>query len=141
MEALILCVALNIYFEARNEPTKGQIAVSQVVLNRTRDSRFPNDPCSVVYQAKKTKSGKIIKHKCQFSWYCDGLSDKPKDYDAFRWSYSIAKFVMSGHSIDLVHGSTHYHTIHVNPEWNITKVKTTRIGRHIFYKWLKGKPL
>ena len=52
MEAAFLCLALNIYHEARNQPVIGQIAVSEVVLNRVADDRYPGSICEVVYQAE-----------------------------------------------------------------------------------------
>lgn len=36
--------------EARGEPYEGQVAVGAVVLNRTRDSRFPSTVAGVIYQ-------------------------------------------------------------------------------------------
>ncbi len=36
--------------EARGEPYEGQVAVGAVVLNRTRDSRFPSTIAGVIYQ-------------------------------------------------------------------------------------------
>ena len=36
------CLALNIYHEARNQPTVGKLAVAQVTMNRVKDVRFPN---------------------------------------------------------------------------------------------------
>ena len=54
INTIMMCLALNIYFEARNQPLSGQIAVTQVVLNRVADSRYPNKVCDVVYQAKIT---------------------------------------------------------------------------------------
>lgn len=36
--------------EARGEPYEGQVAVGAVVLNRTRDPRFPNTIAGVIYQ-------------------------------------------------------------------------------------------
>ena len=42
------CLAKNIYFEARNQSTAGQIAVSHVVMNRVKSSRYPNTICEVV---------------------------------------------------------------------------------------------
>ena len=66
------CLAKNIYFEARNEPFVGQFAVALVTLNRVHDSAFPNTICEVVYEGIHTASGFPKKHRCQFSWYCDG---------------------------------------------------------------------
>ena len=49
-EAALVCLAMNIYHEAKNQPSIGQIAVAQVVMNRVMDSRYPDDVCSVVTQ-------------------------------------------------------------------------------------------
>ena len=88
------CLAKNMYYEARNQGTAGKLAVTNVVLNRLKDKRFPNTICGVVKQGPtreswKTKKDKNlpdeerifypIRHKCQFSLYCDGDSDEPKN--------------------------------------------------------------
>jgi len=78
------CLAQNIYFEAGNQPLAGQIAVANVVLNRVEHDKFPDSICGVVYQTKEWRTswtGKTIPKlgMCQFSWFCDGKSDKPKD--------------------------------------------------------------
>lgn len=36
--------------EARGEPYEGQVAVGAVILNRTKDSKFPNTIAGVIYQ-------------------------------------------------------------------------------------------
>lgn len=36
--------------EARGEPYEGQVAVGAVILNRVKDSRFPNTIAGVIYQ-------------------------------------------------------------------------------------------
>ena len=84
--ATITCLAQNIYFEARDQPTIGQRAVAEVVLNRVHDPRWPDTVCEVIREGPtySWKQDYPIKHRCQFSWYCDGLSDKPKDQRA--WS-------------------------------------------------------
>ena len=52
------CLAVNMYHEARDQGTAGRLAVSAVVLNRVRDSRFPNTVCEVVYpQTPGSESG------------------------------------------------------------------------------------
>ena len=38
-----MCLALNIYFEARSEPIQGQIAIAEVTLNRVASTNYPND--------------------------------------------------------------------------------------------------
>lgn len=134
--AAVFCLALNIYYEARNQPVVGQIAVSQVVLHRVKDKRYPNTVCKVVRQAKYSKGDTIpVRHKCQFSWFCDGKSDRPLEKDAFRWSVSLSKRILAGEFADLVDGSTHYHSDKVNPKWSADKKEIGKIGDHIFYRW------
>ena len=140
----VVCLAKNIQFEARNEPTKGQIAVALVTLNRVRSKRFPNTVCGVVKQAVR-RNGKVVLHKCHFSWYCDGLPDKPLEYIPWRVSLVIAKAMLqkSGvyithygkrwHVEDFLNGSTHYHTKEVDPYWNKNMLVIITIGEHIFY--------
>ena len=78
IEAL-LCLALNVYFEARGDDVLSQVATSQVVINRVKDTRYPNQVCDVVFQSEKHENGFPKKNRCQFSWYCDGKSDQPTD--------------------------------------------------------------
>ena len=131
----ITCLALNIYFESRNQPIEGQVAVSQVVLERVKSKKYPNTVCEVVFQGP-TYSWSVnypIKDRCQFSWYCDGLSDKPRDRTAWLNSLEVAEKVYYGLT-DTVKGATHYHSVKVDPWWAKYKVKVKQIGDHIFYK-------
>ena len=131
----ITCLALNIYFESRNQPIEGQVAVSQVVLERVKSKKYPNTVCEVVFQGP-TYSWSVnypIRDRCQFSWYCDGLSDKPKDQIAWLNSLEVAEKVYYGLT-DTVKGATHYHSVKVDPWWAKYKVKVKQIGDHIFYK-------
>tara|TARA_R100000773_G_scaffold10988_1_gene10175 strand:+ start:1317 stop:1739 length:423 start_codon:yes stop_codon:yes gene_type:complete len=138
-ELAIVCLAKNIYFEARNQPIVGQIAVAQVVINRVYDERFPNDVCEVVYQGQRYSWNKDIpiRDKCQFSWFCDGKSDEPKDKMAWEKSMMIAVGVYQGVLYDVVDGSTHYHSVDVLPSWSDSKQYIVRINDHVFYKWEK----
>ena len=131
----ITCLALNIYFESRNQPIEGQVAVSQVVLERVKSKKYPNTVCEVVFQGP-TYSWSVnypIRDRCQFSWYCDGLSDKPKDKIAWLNSLEVAEKVYYGLT-DTVKGATHYHSVKVDPWWAKYKVKVKQIGDHIFYR-------
>ena len=140
LETAFMCMALNIYHEAKNQSMLGQIAVGQVVMNRVEDTRFPDNVCDVVTQAVTYKgTDKPVLHKCQFSWYCDGQKDEP-DFDSKEWwdAKEYASIVLSGTSmLDVTEGATHYHATYVRPAWAKTKTKTTRIDRHIFYRWEK----
>ena len=132
------CLALNIYHEANNQSMLGQIAVGQVVMNRVADSRFPDTVCEVVKQAVTHKgTNKPILFRCSFSWYCDGKKDEP-EYDSHAWflAQDYARIVLSGKIVlDVTEGATHYHATYVRPSWAKTKKRTTRIDRHIFYRW------
>jgi N-acetylmuramoyl-L-alanine amidase len=133
----ILCLAQNIYFEARGESLAGQFAVADVVLNRVESRHYPNTVCGVVKQAK-TRQGKIIRNKCQFSWYCDGKSDEPTHMDAWQRSMDVAVAIYKyGIHKGLTEGSTHYHTNYVNPSWNKSMYLVGVIGDHIFFRMNK----
>ena len=122
------CLALNIYHEARGEPPEGRVAVAQVVLNRVRDRRFPDDICTVVKQGAKPP-----RRDCHFSWWCDGRSDRPADPSAWAESKTIAEDVLAGHHGDPTGGALWYHADHVAPKWRSSLVPAGKIGRHEFY--------
>ena len=140
LETALMCMALNMYHEAKNQSMLGQIAVGQVVMNRVEDSRFPDNVCDVVTEAVTYKgTNKPVLHQCQFSWWCDGQKDEP-DFDSKEWwdAKEYASIVLSGTiMLDVTEGATHYHATYVRPAWAKTKTKTTRIDRHIFYRWEK----
>ena len=126
------------YFEAGNQPKAGKIAVSQVVINRTQHMNYPSDICGVVYQAKwreNWKGNKVpVRHQCQFSWFCDGKSDEPKDSKTWIKSVQIANnFMMENHP-DITEGAMWYHAYYINPYWAEHLNETVQINAHIFYK-------
>ena len=136
LETALTCLALNIYHEARSQSLVEQLAVSQVVMNRVADSRFPSTVCEVVTQGITYKnSDKPVIHKCQFSWYCDGKSDKARQKKAWEVALRVANGVYYGNIDDIVQGSTHYHAHYVQPSWAETKTYIIRIDDHIFYRW------
>ena len=139
LETALMCMAANIYHEAKNQSMLGQFAVAQVVMNRVEDSRFPDTVCEVVKQGLTYRNGKVVIGKCQFSWYCDCKSDEP-NRDSKAWSNAIrhASIIMTETiNIDVTDGATHYHASYVRPAWAKTKKRTTRIDKHIFYRWEK----
>ena len=133
----ILCLALNVYHEAKNQPLIGQVAVAQVVMNRVYDQRYPNTVCEVVEQGPtySWKPDFPIRNRCQFSWYCDGLSDTPTEKDAWDNAIMVANGVYHSDFEDFVEGATHYHAYYVAPEWASAKTYIVRIEDHIFYRW------
>jgi N-acetylmuramoyl-L-alanine amidase len=131
----VKCLALNIYHEARNQPLVGKLAVAQVTINRVNNNRFPNSVCAVVRQGFYYNKSPII-NKCQFSWWCDGKSDKPKDKASWQQIQILADKIYTGFfdGIDIVKGATHYHASYVKPYWAKDKQKLIKIKNHIFYK-------
>ena len=125
-EEEITCLAKNIYFESRNQPWIGQVAVAQVTINRVKDPRFPSTICRVVKQ-KRTK------RTCQFSWYCDGLSDTPKDTERYNEAIATARYVYEGNLPDVTEGSLWYHALTVRPWWAKSYTRTVSINDPIFY--------
>jgi spore germination cell wall hydrolase CwlJ-like protein len=119
------CLAHNMYREARGESTKGMIAVGHVTMNRTKAKGFPGSVCSVVTQ----------KHKkfCQFTWVCTkGLpAIRQEDYEQVR---KLAEKVYNGTVKDITRGATYFHNETVVPAWSETKLMTTKIGNHLFYR-------
>ena len=137
------CLIENIYFEARGQGQAGWLAVAQVTQNRVDDRRFPNTVCEVVKQGLTYASGDPIRNKCQFSWYCDGKSDKPKNTKVYNEISELVNYIYDvkgqpNHELlDITDGATHYHADYVSPAWKKSKTKTTEIGDHIFYRWEK----
>lgn len=118
----------NVYFEARNEPESGQIAVIMVTMNRVLDPNYPNTIQQVVTQ-KNTRG-------CQFSWYCDGKPDVIKNKKSYKEIKELVLTVLPVYSIinDVTNGAIFYHATYVSPYWKKHVQKTVKIGRHIFYK-------
>ena len=134
-ETELECLSLNLYHEARNESTAGQVAVGQVTLNRVESSRFPDSVCGVVQQGIY-RGGYPVRDRCQFSWFCDGLSDNPYDILAYNRSVEIAQWLLFTNPWlpDFTDGSLFYHAEYVLPKWSRVKKKTMRIDTHIFYR-------
>lgn len=122
------CLAEAIYFEARSEDARAQRAVAEVVLNRVDSRRYPNTVCEVINQ------GANKKHRCQFSYNCDGLPEAIHEKRAWKQAKDIATEMVSADHRPLTKGATHYHTTAVRPFWSRTLVRTAKYGAHIFYK-------
>ena len=123
----IECLALTIYFEARGEDDTGKLAVGHVVMNRVMDEKFPSRICDVVRQ------GGEARYRCQFTWWCDGLSDRPANVTAWQRSAALARRVFWGFSDDPTEGALWYHADYVAPAWESQLSRGPKIGRHIFY--------
>ena len=128
------CLATAIYFEARGEPVRGQIAVAQVIMNRVRSPLFPETICGVVYQGQMQRG-------CQFSFACDGHTDTPKNNSQWELAQELSRQITSGQEwLPEVGYSTFYHADYVRPGWARKMNKIDSIGRHVFYKKRNEKP-
>ena len=113
----IICLSLNAYHEARGEGEKGMLATIFVVLNRTKDSRFPSTPCKVIAQPS------------QFSWYGKGKTIKePEMYDKAK---QLVHEVLDGKHRDFTRGSIYFNAHHKAPKGTMCTIK---IGNHSFYR-------
>jgi spore germination cell wall hydrolase CwlJ-like protein len=127
------CMATAIYFEARGESYRGQVAVGQVVMNRVAHRLYPGTICGVVFQNQNKRNA------CQFSFACDGRPEKVTDQKAWKQAMQIGKDVISGKEyLTEVGYSTHYHATYVYPHWAPRMKKNTKIGLHVFYQFKRG---
>jgi hypothetical protein len=123
------CLANAVYFEARSEPVRGQMAVAQVVMNRVFSDFYPNDVCGVVYQNSHRRLA------CQFTFACDGKSKAIHDRHSWTVANRIARQTLDGQIyLPEVGKSTHYHAAYVRPIWAREMRKLARFGLHSFYR-------
>jgi len=123
------CLAEAVYFEARGEPVRGQLAVAQVVVNRVFSGYYPNTVCGVVYQNARRHLA------CQFTFACDGIPDRINEPLAWERAKHIASEALDGKFwLNDVGKATHYHARWVHPWWVREMHKLDRIGVHTFYR-------
>jgi spore germination cell wall hydrolase CwlJ-like protein len=115
------CLARNVYYEARGEPSAGQYAVAEVTMNRKASPRYPKTVCEVVYQ------------KEAFSWTELGVLEPPAG-EAWLRAVKVAEEVYYQRRPPTMHGVTHFHATYVRPDWSKERQRVARIGRHIFYR-------
>lgn len=123
------CLAEAIYFEARGEAVRGQIAVAQVVLNRAFSGKYPDTVCGVVYQNKHRHLA------CQFTFACDNNKDVIREPDMWERAQKISRAMLDGQLwLPEVDRSTHYHAYWVRPSWVNEMKKLYKTGVHTFYR-------
>lgn len=125
----VKCLADTAYLEARGEGTRGMRAVADVVVNRTKDDRFPNDICAVVREKKRGK--------CQFHTMCRKMHINRKD-PLYMEAVQVAQKSLT-EDVDTVKGSTFFVKKTLRPSWTYTLKKHITIGRHTFYGFKKDQ--
>jgi hypothetical protein len=123
------CLAEAVYFEARGEAVRGQMAVAQVVLNRAFSGKYPETVCGVVYQNKHRHLA------CQFTFACDNTKDVIREPEMWERAKKIAKAMLDGQIwLPEVDKSTHYHAYWVRPSWVSEMKRMYKTGVHTFYR-------
>lgn len=119
----VRCLAQAIYFEARGEPLAGQLAVAQVIINRSESHQFPADYCSVVTQ------------RGQFSFVKGGRIPAANEGSA-AWSRAVAIAHIAHQDLweSEVGDALFFHATHVRPSWASRKIARGKIDRHVFYR-------
>jgi len=123
LSAEMECLAGAVYFEARGEPLDGQLAVAQVVINRTESREFPSSYCAVVHQPR------------QFSFIKGGrMPHIRRDTQAWRNARSIARIAHEGLWDSRAGDALYFHANYVRPSWSRTKQALATIDTHVFYR-------
>jgi len=117
------CLATAVYFESMGESLEGQLAVAQVVINRSKSGRYPTSLCGVV------------KQKAQFSFVRSGQFPRiDTGSDAWRKAQSIARIATASIAKVLPTDVLWYHADYVAPSWGRRLARVDKIGAHIFYR-------
>ncbi|MEK9212259.1 cell wall hydrolase [Sphingomonas sp. 2378] len=115
------CLAGAIYFESQGEPLSGQLAVAQVILNRTKSGRFPTGVCDV------------IKQRGQFSFVRHGeIPSVSPSRSAYRTAVAVAKVALAQAWDSTAGKALYFNTPGNRPGVRVQKVAA--IGNHIFYR-------
>lgn len=128
------CLAEAMYFEARGEGEKGEMAVAEVILHRLQGGGYGRSICAVVYEGAQ-RAG------CQFSFACDGSRSRPKSPEDWRRAEVLAARILADELMlsNVTGDAMNYHAVYVRPIWSAKLIRTAQIGNHIFYR-LPGGP-
>lgn len=146
IEQEVACLSKNIYFEARDQSTDAQLAVAWVTLNRVYSRYYPNEVCDVVYQGVH-RNGVPVRHKCKFSWYCDGrpdrISNNVVEQRAWKAIQKMTRQFVEGclhkHGrcpVDNTNGALYYYNpdkVNRTPSFAIAYDFAARIEDHLFF--------
>lgn len=117
------CLAQAVYFEARGEALDGQLAVAEVVINRTQSRLYPADYCSVVTQP------------AQFSFVRRGVIPQPnRSSSAWARAKAVAQIAHQDLWDSEAKDALYFHASYVKPRWALRKTALARIDTHVFYR-------
>jgi len=126
LEDPLVCLARTIYFEARGQSDREMAAVGHVVMNRVRQSRFPDDVCAVIKDGGDEPP-------CQFSWWCDGRPDVATNRREYNRAVRVARGILDGTVPDPTNGANMFHNRAASPSWADEAEPKGRIGDQYFY--------
>jgi spore germination cell wall hydrolase CwlJ-like protein len=117
----INCLATGIYYEAKGEPLSGQLAVAEVILNRSQSGRFPGTSCGV------------LKQPGQFSFVRGGKLPEPNaGSTAWRTAVAVAHVAKRALWDSPAEGALFFHARRLAPRWG--KARVASVGNHVFYR-------
>lgn len=119
-DAELECLAGAVYFESKGEPLSGQLAVANVILNRTESGRFPDTVCGVVRQPG------------QFSFMRGSRIPEIRPNAQYRTALGVARVAMDKEWENPAPKAMFFHARRVSPGWG--KARVAMIGHHIFYR-------
>jgi spore germination cell wall hydrolase CwlJ-like protein len=121
-DAELACLAGAIYFESKGEPLEGQLAVAEVVINRSKSGRYPKSICGVVTQPR------------QFSFVRGGrIPAISKTSASWRKAVAIAHIALADLADSRAEEAMFFHATYVRPSWRGLK-RIATVGNHIFYR-------
>jgi spore germination cell wall hydrolase CwlJ-like protein len=120
LDSELNCLAIGVYYEAKGEPLAGQLAVADVILNRTNSGRFPKSVCSV------------IKQPGQFSFVRGGKLPTPPANAQWSKALAVAQVAQKDLWDSPAGDALYFHARYVNAGWSRDRVAT--VGNHIFYR-------
>lgn len=130
----LMCLALNVFHEARGEPSIGQYAVAAVTLNRARQSK--KDICAVVFEPHQFSwaNGNVFTYRGRGSvtYYAVHPRKVPKKGAAWDRALEVARDALK--TPPIMGSILYYHNLSVKPKWAKAKEKVVQIGNHIFYR-------
>jgi hypothetical protein len=112
------CMAKVVQHEAGNQPLQGQLAVAEVIVNRTHSGRFATTPCAVANQ------------RGQF-FQTDGYHVQ-RTSRQWRTAVALARVARAGEAPPVVPGALFFHASYAGGGHGRAVVK--RIGGQIFYR-------
>ena len=130
-QADLMCLARNVYHEARGEPIAGQYAVAEVTMNRVASRRFPDSVCEVVYEKRLDMDRNRLVGA--FSWTEFEAVEEPR---GIQWERArrTAEAIYDRQREPAIPGALYYHADTIEPRWARQKKRIAKIGRHVFYK-------